>query len=290
MGANGGRTDGDPPPVKQIVQRAASDWLSLRRPADEDARRATTESLIILDRHLSSRTGPGGAVIVVDLGAGTGANMAWLSPRLTVPQRWTLVDRDVDLLALAPRNPPSGTVLDVRRVTAELDDLQRDHMGGVRPDLVTCSALLDVLTVDQVSELAGFVVLTGAAALFSLTVTGSVTLVPGTEHDRLLNEVFNAHQERHGLAGPHAMTLAGEALGASGYTVVVVETPWVLGPAQFSLAERYLVDRVDAVVEHDQGLAGVTRDWLAVRLAQLRDGALSLEVGHRDLLALPPSP
>ncbi|MEO7586591.1 MAG: class I SAM-dependent methyltransferase [Arachnia sp.] len=287
MGTDSSAAGDDPEDLTQLVQRAASDWLALRRPADETARSLTCPALALLDTHLASRLGAREAVTVLDLGAGTGANMAWLAPRLTVPQRWVLVDRDEDLLHLAALDRPPATVLAVHRVAAELDDLHRDGVAGSRPDLVTCSAFLDVLTLRQVRELAAFVVSTGAAALLSLTVTGVVRLHPEAELDFRIEEEFNAHQRRVGLAGPGATALAAQALRDGGRMVEMIDTPWVLGSDEAPLLERYLSDRVAAVIEHDPALSGEAEQWLGLRLSQLRDRALSVEVGHADLMALP---
>lgn len=273
--------------MTQIIQPAASDWLALRRPADRRARQASLRAVAKLDHHLAARSSQDEAVSIVDLGAGTGANMAWLAPRLTVPQRWTLVDRDQALLDLAAQSSPSDLVLEVRRLAVELDELQREQGVIPQPDLVTCSAFLDVLTVQQVHGLCAHAVRTGTAALFSLTVTGIVRLEPELESDARLDAAFNAHQRRHGLAGPTATTVAAETLRASGLDVDVIDTPWVLRSGQESLAERYLRDRIASVVEHDEMLAGAAHDWLATRLSQLRRGELTIQVGHRDLLAMP---
>ncbi len=48
-------------------------------------------------------------MVVVDVGAGTGANRAYLAPRLAVPSRWVLLDRDRQLLAGFPEG---GKALD----------------------------------------------------------------------------------------------------------------------------------------------------------------------------------
>ncbi|MDO5735881.1 MAG: class I SAM-dependent methyltransferase [Propionibacteriaceae bacterium] len=275
--------------MTQLVQRAASDWLSLRRPADEAARSASLDAITLLNHHLLERLRPDAAIDVVDLGAGTGANMAWLAGRLPAPQRWTLIDRDEDLLGLVPQVPASAHVADVRRLAVDLEDL-RSHYDSERvPDLVTCSAFLDVLTLRQVRDLCAFVVQTGAAALFSLSVNGTVRISPELEQDSVITATFNEHQRRHGLAGPSATHVAADTLRSDGCTVHVVETPWTLRSEDAPLVERYVSERVAAVSEQDAGLADAAHEWLSVRLAQLRAGTLTLEVGHLDLLALPPS-
>src|SRR3546814_18907456 len=80
------------------ADRFDADWLSLRAPADEAARSSD----------LTGRFGEallrrgGGAVRIVDLGRGTGANFRFLAPRLAAlgarPPSWRLVERSPHLL------------------------------------------------------------------------------------------------------------------------------------------------------------------------------------------------
>ncbi len=274
--------------MKQIVQRAASDWLTLRRPADHAARLPTLPVLARLARHLSKALPDGGAVSVLDLGAGTGSNLEWLGPRLAVRQSWTLIDRDEDLLALTPIEKPSSDVVGVRRLATELDDLGSLH-NDAGPTLITCSAVLDVLTTGQIQTLCHFVVAQEATALFSLTVTGRADFAPRMDLDARIDEVFNAHQERHGLAGPGATSVAERVLRAAGFDVQIIATPWELGPPDAELIERYLTERVASAVEHDPALAMEAGVWLTERLIHLRDDALTIRVGHEDLMAFPPA-
>ena len=77
--------------------RAGSDWLALREPADAEARSGRAR------RHPRDRTCPRPALVVHDLGCGTGSMARWLAPRLDGPQRWVLHDRDAELLDRASR-------------------------------------------------------------------------------------------------------------------------------------------------------------------------------------------
>ena len=70
------------------------DWLALREPADRAARSAT------LCDTVASRHAP--RLHVIDLGAGTGANLRFAAPRLGGQQRWRLVDHDETVLAAVP--------------------------------------------------------------------------------------------------------------------------------------------------------------------------------------------
>jgi len=270
--------------MTQIVQRAASDWLCLRRPADEAAREAARPAIAALSIHLAEQLAAGQAAHVIDLGAGTGANLAFLAPRLAVPQRWTLIDRDEDLLDEVPQILSCEQVIGVRRLALDLEDLE-DVQGDGDPTLITCAAVLDVLTESQVQSLATLVAERGFAALFSLSVTGEVQLHPALELDARIESAFNAHQRRSGLAGPRATILAAHVLSSHGLDVTVTDTPWMLGSGSGALIERYLTDRVAAAVEHDPSLRPATDDWLETRLSQLRQGNLRVEVGHQDLMA-----
>ncbi|MGO1385568.1 MAG: class I SAM-dependent methyltransferase, partial [Arachnia sp.] len=198
--------------MKQILQRAASDWLVLRRPADEAARESTFIALEAISAHLARQLTEGHAAHIIDLGAGTGANLAFLAPRLGVLQRWTLIERDEDLLGEVP-STASSQVVDIRRLARDLERLE-DIMGDDDATLVTCTAVLDVLTEDQVRSLATLLVQRGVAVLFSLSVTGEVHLQPCLELDARIASAFNAHQRRRGLAGPRATAIAGEIFAA----------------------------------------------------------------------------
>lgn len=270
--------------MTQIVQRAESDWLSLRRPADEAAREATRPVIAALSAHLSSQLAAGQAAHIIDLGAGTGANLAFLAPRLAVPQRWTLIDRDEDLLGEVPQIVSCDQVLEVRRLALDLTELQ-DILGEDPPTLITCTAVLDVLTERQVHSLATLVATRGLAVLFSLSVTGEVRMDPPLELDARIAGAFNAHQRRSGLAGPRAIALAAHALSSHGLDVTVTDTPWMLGSDSHALIARYLTDRVAAAAEHDPSLHPATDHWLETRFSQLEQGGLSVEVGHQDLMA-----
>lgn len=265
----------------------ASDWLTLRRPADERAREA---SLPLLEALASHFAGPGAAPVVdvIDIGAGTGANQAWLAPRLGFRQRWTLLDHDPDLLELIPDHRHGGRVEQVSRVVAGIEDLGTLDQAGAESPLVTCSALLDLLGVAQLDGLCDFLADRRVPALFSLSVTGVVELDPGHSYDVEVNAAFNDHQSRGELAGPSAVRYAAERLRAAGMRVEVADTPWTLGPADGALMRRYLQDRADAVTEQNPAMGAAMATWLADRLALARDGQLHLGVGHQDLLCLPP--
>ena len=130
--------------------RVPPQWLQLREPADAAARSAELADL--LAEHLPDGPGgPGGVVLVHDLGAGTGSLCRWLGRRLDRrvgrPQRWVLHDRDPHLLALA--SGPPGVAVDTR--TGDVLGLTRADLAGA--SVMAASALLDMLTADELARL-----------------------------------------------------------------------------------------------------------------------------------------
>ena len=257
-----------------------AEWLALREPADARARNLAAGALL---PPLFDHLGPGPAPLhAVDLGAGTGANGRWLSARLPRPQRWTLVDHDVDLLCDA--GLPHG-----RAVVAGVEELESVLAAAGEVDLVTCAALLDLLRPHELAAVIEALVAAGTAALFSLTVTGAVSIDPPDADDAPLAAAFDAHQRRDGRLGPHAAPHAVALLRAAGWAVTEAETPWRLGHGDERLIAAWLDGRLDAAVESEPGLARRGAAWRARRLSRLDAGLLRATVGHVDLLALPPA-
>lgn len=298
------------------IRPIESDWLRMRRAADGRAREAAMELVQVLVEHL----GPAPALALVDLGSGTGANPAWLAPAIhrTYAQRgaaapaqhWLLLDHDPDLLA-AHDVGERPEVSSGQAVVAAVDDLAQVLGQASRPTVVTCSALLDLLTVPQVEGLVQATTAAADGALLSLTVTGEVGLSPGHPDDDLILSIFNAHQQRSadaadvaafdsgldfgldaGLAGPAGWQTAAEAFAGRGWEVRQRTTAWLLDEAHTPLLRRWLSDRVEAVLElldsRDPRVA-VVAAWWEERSAQIDRGELRAEVGHVDGLALPSS-
>lgn len=244
------------------------EWLALREPADAAAR--ATRLVELLRTHL-----PEGPLVVRDLGCGTGSMGRWLAPLLPDPQHWILHDRDEGLLERAARGMPVG-------VTTETcaGDLTSAELSGT--SLVTASALLDLLTVDEVERIAAC----GCPALLTLSVVGRVSLSPADPLDADIAAAFDAHQRRavdgRRLLGPDAVSVAAGAFRRHGAHVVTVSSPWRLGPGRAELAEEWLRGWVAAalVQRPDLDAAG----YLERRLAA---DDLRIVVGHADLLALP---
>ena len=245
--------------------RVSPEWLALREPADAAARSA--ELAERLARHL-----PAGDLVIHDLGGGSGAMGRWLAQRLPGPQHWVVHDRDEDLLELAVAGAPAAVSVEARR--SDITRLTTRDVAGAT--LVTASALLDLLTADELARMLR--ACAGLPMLLALTVTGRVTLTPAEPLDARIGAAVNAHQRRDGLLGPDAV----EQFAAD---VLVRSSPWRLDAAHADLMAAWLDGWVAAGCEQDPTLeAGAYRDR---RLAQAAAGELAVTVDHADLLVMP---
>jgi hypothetical protein len=282
MAADGRGSAGIPESAAEITVDA--DWLAARAAADTSARDVTVWTLLPeLINYLIDAGGLSGVLEIIDLGAGTGANQRWLAPGLPFQQRWIHLDHDPTISRSRPL--PDGTMIIDGSVEALGQLLAGD---SVDHRLVACSALLDVLTMGQLEAVCQALIENQVPALFSLSVTGTLSISPVDPHDQRLLDAFNDHQRRAGRAGPEAVALAVDALCAGGFTVRTQETPWQLTAASDSMfVEQLLQERLDAALAQDSSLAAAAKAWFALRRIQLRLGVLKIEVGHRDILALP---
>jgi hypothetical protein len=261
------------------AERFAPDWLGLRESADAAAR--ATDLIGTLRAHLPTAVE---RLVIWDLGCGTGSLGRWLAGLLPVSQHWILHDRDPDLLERARHAIPGVTTEtrggDVTRLTSA--DL-------AEAGLVAASALLDLLTFDEVDALAEAITGAGCPALLTMSVAGRVKLVPYDPSDAEFAAAFNAHQRRstagRSLLGPDAVSAATEAFERRGAVVHTSPSPWRLGPGDAALTTEWLRGWVAAACAQRPDLPG--DDYLRWRLETCAAGDLRVVVHHRDLLALP---
>ncbi|WP_184584223.1 class I SAM-dependent methyltransferase [Lipingzhangella halophila] len=274
-----------------LASRCPPEWLELRESADAAARAG--ELLGPLDRYLASRPAAGGPLVIRDLGCGTGAMGRWLAGRLPGPQHWVLHDRDSVLLDRARagvRGPAAdGGAVTVETRETDITRLRAPDLAGTA--LLTASALLDLLTLDEVDRLAAACAGADCPALLTLSVEGRVELAPVHPLDAEIAAAFNAHQRRttggRRLLGPDSATAATEAFERRGVRVWSGASPWRLGAGQAALAAEWLRGWVAAAVEQRPALARPAEGYLRRRLDACAAGALRVVVWHRDLLALP---
>ena len=269
-----------------------AEWLALREPADRRARDAT------LPERLGAAWRRRGWSRVVDLGSGTGANLRYLAPRLPPGQRWTLVDHDprhVDRLRRLEPPPEVDTVTAVSR------DLAAGGLAVVEgADLVTASALLDLVSESWLAGLVRRCADAACGAYFALTYDGEVRWmtgsaagwrVDGDPDDDLVWAAVNRHQrgdKGFGPAlGPAAAPRASRLFREAGYRTWLAESDWRLEAADGGLAERLVGGWAAAAAELRPDAADRVVAWRRRRRAALARGSCRVTVGHRDLLALP---
>jgi SAM-dependent methyltransferase len=250
-------------------------WLDLRAGADARAR----------DQSLAARLGAYFAarkrVRVLDLGAGTGANLRATAPLIAAPQHWVLADNDAALLA---RVEPVANATITRRTV----DLAGDLPGlfDPAPDLVTASAFLDLCGADWIDRLVSLAARSGAALYAVLTYDGREQWTPPHPLDAEVLAAFHADQRRDKGFGPALGPDAHAALAAClrhiGYAVFEAPSEWELSYPDDAGLIAALASGSAATVAATIG-PGRAESWRAARI-----GAARVSIGHRDLLALPP--
>jgi hypothetical protein len=266
--------------------RVSAEWLALREPADAAAR--ATELVDAVRPHL-----PIGTVVIHDLGCGTGSMARWLAPRLAGPQHWVLHEHDADLLAQAvegmPEEGADGSAVSCGPHKCDISQLAASDFDGAA--LITASALLDMLTADELHALVAAGMAAGCPVLLTMSVIGRVELTPPDPLDTCIAAAFNDHQRRttdgRRLLGPDAVGAAVEAFARLGAEVLVRPSPWRLGARSTPLVGEWLAGWLAAAREQRPELGEVTEAYFAHRQAQAMAGLLGVTVHHHDLLARP---
>ena len=291
------------------------DWLDLREPFDAVARNEALAAALIATLPARPR--------LMDLGAGTGSLMRWLAPRIGRAQAWTLVDQsremteaafdtiadraeDVGLKVTMPNrrtllvHAPGGAWR-VEALIADLADAP-DNLPLHNADAVVSSALCDLVSAGWLEDMAAALQIPFYAAL---CVDGRERFAPPHPADALVAAGFRRDQGRDkgfgGPAlGPGAPGAIARIFGAQGYRVQSATSDWVvrargagLHPALRERASHFLnelvLGHVTAAGRQQRGSAGGRLGlWTVARSRQLAERRLSVRIGHRDLLALPP--
>jgi hypothetical protein len=268
--------------------RVKPSWLVLREPADVAARAGD------LVDEIRNELPAGRPLVIHDLACGTGAMLRWLAPRLPGPQQWISYDLDADLLAVL--DAAGGTVAaDGSPVTTQIRRRDVTRLRGrdlAGAALITSSALLDLLTAEELRRLVCACASARCPVLVTLTVTGAVQLWPPHPLDEVVVAAFNAHQRRTNggrpLLGPDAAEAACRTFAELGRDVVARASPWRLGPATPALTSAWFAGWLAAASTQDPRLAAeISSCYAPSRLADAAAGRLRVIVHHRDLLVLP---
>ena len=264
--------------------------VSVQRPTLREHADARSRSRALASRAARGMRAP---LVIHDLGSGTGSMMHWLAPLLPAPQTWVLHDWNADLLGHAAERAAvdsTGRPVAVTTSVKDVAHLRDGDLGGAT--LVTMSALLDVLTRDETEAVIRACVAAGAPALFTLSVTGRVSLDPvDPGRPRLRVRLQRPPAARlPTLAGssdrmpePPRSTSSSPPAGRSrsrrrpGCSMRLTAPSWTSGWRDGSAA----------AVEERPALEEWGDEYLRTRAVQLAEGTLKVVVDHQDFLAWP---
>lgn len=259
-----------------------AEWLELREPYDQRARNTA-----VLDAVFDLLAGQP-SVVIVDLACGTGSTFRALSPRIKVRQDWRLLDNDQSLLARVPPSTPPRI-----NVTAVPVDLNRDLAVALdrAADLVTTSALLDLVSGNWLNRLAVEAAARRLPVYAALSYDGRAELAPSDPLDQRIVDAVNRHQRTDkgfGPAlGPSAARAAIAAFERVGYAMTHGLADWDFGPQDRDIQTEVLSGWAAAAGEIGDPPLPEIFDWLTRRREFIAAGRSSVRVGHVDLLARP---
>ncbi|MGD9510241.1 MAG: class I SAM-dependent methyltransferase [Geminicoccaceae bacterium] len=257
------------------------DWLDLREPFDTAARDAA-----LLDR-LASWRRDRGQLHVTDLGAGTGGNLRRTATRLGGAQRWALVERDPALIR-AGQARLGGEAVEWRYRQLDLAT-ELEALGDEPCDLVTASALLDLVSREWLARLVALCRCSGAALYITLTYDGRIEWDPEDPCDAPAVRLVNQHQRTDKgfgpACGPEAVAELAMLLGRD--TVELASSDWVLKPEASALQSELMRGYLHAALAMAPDAALELDLWADRRRSRIAEDDSCLRVGHTDLLLLP---
>ena len=251
-------------------------WLALREGYDHAVRdRGLTDAFVAV-------LGP--SPKLMDLGCGTGSNLRYLSPHLDRGQRWTCVDYDPALLEKLEVTKPKGINVEGLQMDLAQDLESLEVMVGMG---VTSTALLDLCSAAWLDHLAQHC--RKVPLLMTLIYDGRMIWSPHDPDDEAINAAFNQHQRSDkgfGPAlGPDAASHMAEALEAVGHDVRQATSDWIFDAEDGVILSAMVTGITAAAKEYDPSLP--IDAWRTRRQHDIATRALSLTVGHLDLLAIP---
>jgi hypothetical protein len=289
----------------------SSDWLSLREPADHQARDKVLQTLV--SKHFD--TGHYDAdhpLRIIDIGCGTGSNLRALYDIFPRDQHWVLIDHDVHLLMQAraqlsewadnidkPAYGESATnphsIVESLSLTRGKNQIKVDFLIidlaekieqvlSMPHDLVTCAAFFDLVSAAWIKRFCAAL----TTPLYTvLTYNGDESWAPSNPNDQAILKAFHQHQQTEkgfgAATGPQATALLKAELSLAAFKIQLGLSPWRLKQSKNQFLIKELAEGIaHAVSQTGQVDAQVLNAWLA----QQRQASSCL-IGHWDLFALP---
>jgi hypothetical protein len=178
-------------------------------------------------------------------------------------------------------------------VTAVPVDLARDLEAAFDnpADLITTSALLDLVSEDWLNRLAVEAAARRLPVYAALSYDGRAELAPSDPLDRRIVDAVNRHQRTDKGFGPALGPSAAETAIATfervGYTATHGASDWEFGPLDREIQTEVLSGWAAAAREIGDPPLTEILDWLRRRRDLIAAGRSSIRIGHVDLLARP---
>jgi len=264
---------------------SAPAWCALRENADQRARDPR------LARRLAGRFIDTPTIRILDLAAGTGANLRALAPLLGEMQEWTLVDNSPPLLEEAAFRITEWA--DEARAVGDCLVLSKGdrHIGvsfriaeparafetllAQQPDLVTAHPMAEMASPLWAKRFAKAISEAGASLFCPLIEDGTGRFAPAHPLDAPLSGLGNGP-----ASAARAAEILGAALRAKGFAVETARSPWRLGAGDATLIAAILDRMAEAA-------RAATPEERATWRAFHGKGLQSLVIGHDDLFAYP---
>jgi hypothetical protein len=258
-------------------------WLALREPHDARARNAEVLAAVTASFKQDQ------AIHITDLACGTGSTMRALSPLLAARQEWRLVDNDIALLSEAE----TSRSLERVAATAVALDLNRSLDVALKPpiDLVTTSALLDLVSDTWLKRLAAILAARSIPFYAALSYDGRIEMTPRDPGDAAVIAAVNAHQRTNKGFGPALGPAAANDVvthfQSHGYSLVHGNSDWLIGSDDFEMQSEILLGWASAAVDTGMLPVADADAWLTRRRDAVAAGLSSIRVGHVDVFAAP---
>ena len=278
----------------------SKNWLELREPLDRKSRSnelIKTLSLMLPDRPIH----------VIDLGTGTGSNLRYLCKELKGNQIWQLIDNDENLLKTIPAYTKKWAIKN-KLLVKELGNeflikgeniechayIQQKNLSDLTdikiPEkaLVSCSALLDLVSKNWIKTLAKKCMRIKATILFTLNYDGYIKFKPCEEDDKLVRSLINKHQLKNkgfgNAMGPKAGNMAVQVFSEIGYNIRSQYSNWKIKSNDNELQTMLLDMWLDAAIETSPEQKNRLKNWRKKRQYHVISKNSELEIGHTDIL------